>query len=241
MTNILQDLRYGARMLLKNPTFSSQPKERDWYTIVGVVGDVKDFPHSPATASAFYWATTQLTPRQLILAVRFSADPLNLIDTVRGEVRALDKDLPLADTQTLETIAATAVAGRRFTLWLVGFFALTAMALAAIGIYSVLSYLVAQRTREIGLRMALGAQLGNVLKLVIRQGMTLVLLGIASGMAAAFALTRLIRGLLFEVSATDPLAFALAAALLALVALLACYIPAWRATKVDPMIALRHE
>jgi predicted permease len=231
----------GESAVGKRLTFSSQPKERDWYMIVGVVGDVKDFPHSPAAAPAFYWATTQLTPRQLILAVRFSADPLNLIDTVRGEVRALDKDLPLADTQTLETIAATAVAGRRFTLWLVGFFALTAMALAAIGIYSVLSYLVAQRTHEIGLRMALGAQLGNVLKLVIRQGMTLVLLGIALGMAAAFALTRLIKGLLFEVSATDPLAFALAAALLALVALLACYIPAWRATKVDPMVALRHE
>ncbi len=231
----------GESAVGKRLTFSSQPKEKDWYTIVGVVGDVKDFPHSPAAAPAFYWATTQLTPRQLILAVRFSADPLNLIEAVRGEVRALDKDLPLADAQTLETIAATAVAGRRFTLWLVGFFALTAMALAAIGIYSVLSYLVAQRTREIGLRMALGAQLGNVLKLVIRQGMTLVLLGIASGMAAAFALTRLIKGLLFEVSATDPLAFALAAALLALVALLACYIPAWRATKVDPMVALRHE
>jgi len=231
----------GESAVGKRLTFSSQPKEKDWYTIVGVVGDVKDFPHSPAAAPAFYWATTQLTPRQLILAVRFSADPLNLIEAVRGEVRSLDKDLPLADAQTLETIAAIAVAGRRFTLWLVGFFALTAMALAAIGIYSVLSYLVAQRTHEIGLRMALGAQLGNVLKLVIRQGMTLVLLGIASGMAAAFALTRLIKGLLFEVSATDPLAFALAATLLALVALLACYVPAWRATKVDPMVALRHE
>jgi putative ABC transport system permease protein len=179
--------------------------------------------------------------RQFIIAVRASADPLNLVEAVRGEVRALDKDLPLADTQSLETIAATAVAGRRFTLWLVGFFALTAMVLAAIGIYSVLSYLVAQRAHEIGLRMALGAQLGDVLKLVIRQGMTLVLLGLALGLGAAFALTRLIKGLLFEVSVTDPLAFALAAALLAVVALLACYIPARRATKVDPMVALKYE
>jgi putative ABC transport system permease protein len=231
----------GESAVGKRFTFSSQPKEKDWFTVVGVVGDVKDFPHSPAAAPAFYWATMQQTPRQIILAVRSGADPLRLVEAVRGEVRALDKDLPLADAQTLESIAAAAVAGRRFTLWLVGFFALTAMALAAIGIYSVLSYLVAQRRHEIGLRMALGAQLGNVLKLVIRQGMTLVLLGIASGMAAAFALTRLIKGLLFEVSATDPLAFALAAGLLALVALLACYIPAWRATKVDPMVALRHE
>src|SRR5262249_23719434 len=140
-----------------------------------------------------------------------------------------------------ETVAATAVAGRRFTLWLVGFLALTAAALAAVGIYSVLSYLVAQRTHEIGLRMALGARLGDVLRLVIRQGMALVLSGLALGLAASFALTRLIKGLLFEVSPTDPLAFALAAALLALVALLACYIPARRATKVDPTVALRLE
>jgi len=231
----------GASAVGKRFTFSSQPKEGDWFTVVGVVGDVKDFPHSPAAAPAFYWAMMQQTPRQIILAVRSSADPLNLVEAVRGEVRALDKELPLADAQTLETIAATAVAGRRFTLWLVGLFALAAMALAAIGIYSVLSYLVAQRTHEIGLRMALGAQLGDVLKLVVRQGMTLVLTGLAAGITAAIALTRLIKGLLFEVSATDPLAFAMAAALLALVALLACYIPARRATKVDPMVALRYE
>ncbi|HEY9432951.1 MAG TPA: ABC transporter permease [Blastocatellia bacterium] len=231
----------GASAVGKRFTFSSQPNERDWFTVVGVVGDVKDFPHSLAAAPAFYWATMQQTPRQIILAVRSSADPLNLVEAVRNEVRALDKDLPLADAQTLETIAATAVAGRRFTLWLVGFFALTAMALAAIGIYSVLSYLVAQRTHEIGLRMALGAQLGDVLKLVVRQGMTPVLTGLAMGIIAAIALTRLIKGLLFEVSATDPLAFAMAAALLALVSLLACYVPARRATKVDPMVALKYE
>jgi predicted permease len=231
----------GESAVGKRFTFSSQPKERDWFTVVGIVGDVKDFPHSPAAAPAFYWPTMQQTPRQFILAVRSGADPLNLIEAVRDEVRALDKDLPLAEVKTLGTIAATAVAGRRFTLRLVGLFALTAMALAAIGIYSVLSCLVAQRTHEVGLRMALGAQLGDVLKLVIRQGMTLVLLGLALGLGAAFALTRLIKGLLFEVSATDPLAFAMAAALLAVAALLACYVPARRATKVDPMVALRHE
>lgn len=156
-------------------------------------------------------------------------------------MRPAPQTIQLADARTLETIAATAVAGRRFTLWLVGFFALTAAALAAVGIYSVLSYLVAQRTHEIGLRMALGARLGDVLRLVIRQGMALVLSGLALGLAAAFALTRLIKELLFEVSPTDPLAFALAAALLALLALLACYIPARRVTKVDPTVALRLE
>jgi putative ABC transport system permease protein len=231
----------GESAVGKRFTFSSQPKERNWFTVVGVVGDVKDFPHSPAAKPAFYWATMQQTPRQITLAVRSGADPLSLIEAVRSEVRVLDKDLPLAEVKTLEAIAATSVAGRRFTLWLVGFFALTAMAMAAIGIYSVLSYLVAQRTHEIGLRMALGAQLGDVLKLVMRQGMALVLSGLAAGIIAAFALTRLIKGLLFEVSATDPLAFAMAAALLALVALLACYIPARRAAKVDPMVALRVE
>ena len=187
------------------------------------------------------WPTTQQAFPQTILAVRTSAEPLGLIEAVRNEVRALDKDLSLAEVKTLETVAGTAVAGRRFTLWLVGLFALTALLLAAIGIYSVLSYLVAQRTHEIGVRMALGAQLGDVLKLVVRQGMTLVLLGVVSGMAAAFGLTRLMKGLLFEVKATDPLTFASVAALLAVVALLACWIPARRATKVDPMVALRHE
>jgi predicted permease len=234
----------GESAVGKRFTFSSRPKEQDWFMVAGVVGDVKDFPHSPAAAPAFYWATDQrplVGAREFIVALRSGADPLSLVEAVRVEVRALDKDLPLADVQTLETVVATAVAGRRFTLWLVGFFGLTAVSLAAVGIYSVLSYLVAQRTQELGLRMALGAGLGDVMKLVIRQGMALVLSGLALGMVAAFALTRLIKGLLFEVSATDPLAFALAAALLALVALLACYIPARRATKVDPMVALRCE
>jgi len=231
----------GESAVGKRFTFNSPPKEEDWFTIVGVVGDVKDFPNSAAAVPAFYWATMQQPVRQLILAVRSSADPAGLIDAVRNEVRALDKDLPLADVRMLDTVAATAVAGQRFTLWLVGFFAATALMLAAIGIYSVLSYLVAQRTHEIGVRMALGAQLGDVLKLVVRQGMTLVLFGVGLGIGAAFALTRLMTGLLFEVGANDPLTFVSVAALLAGVALLACYIPARRAAKVDPMIALRYE
>jgi putative ABC transport system permease protein len=231
----------GENAVGKRFTFSSQPEEKDWFSIVGIIGDVKDYPHSPIVVPAVYWPTTQQTQRQFILAMRSNAEPARLADALRNEVRALDKELPLAEVKTLETIAATAVAGRRFTLWMVGLFALTATGLAAVGIYSVLSYMIAQRTHEIGIRMALGAQLSDVLKLIIRQGMALVLAGLALGLASAFALTRLIRGLLFEVSATDPIAFALATALLALVALLACYVPARRATKVDPLIALRSE
>ncbi|MEP7336464.1 MAG: FtsX-like permease family protein, partial [Acidobacteriota bacterium] len=231
----------GESAVGKRFTFNNQPKEKDWYSIVGVVGDVKDFPTSPAAVPAFYLPTMQQAPRQVILSVRSSADPLGLVEAVRNEVRTLDKDLPLAEVKTLETVAGAAVAGQRFTLWLVGFFALIAMMLAAIGIYSVLSYLVAQRTHEIGVRMALGAQLGDVLKLVIRQGMTLVLLGIALGVVAAFALTRLMKGLLYQVSTTDPLTFVAIALLLCAVALLSCYLPARKAAKVDPLVALRYE
>ena len=231
----------GESAVGKRFTFASQPKEKDWNTVAGVVGDVKDFPYSPAAEPAFHFPTTQGSPPEMILVVRANADPLHLVEAVRGEVRALDKDLPLAEIKTLEMIAATAVAGQRFTLWLVGLFALTALVLAAVGIYSVLSYLVAQRTHEIGIRMALGAKRHDVLRLLVGQGMSLALLGVTLGLVASFGLTRLLKNLLFNVSTTDPLTFAAISLLLITVALLACYIPARRATKVDPLVALRYE
>jgi predicted permease len=231
----------GESAVGKRFTFSAQPKETDWFTIVGVVGDVKDFPTSAAAAPAFYWSMLQQTPRQMILTVRTGAEPLRVVEAVRNEVRALDQNLPLADVQTLATVAAAAVANQRFTLWLVGLFALTAMVLAAVGIYSVLSYLVAQRKHEIGVRLALGAQRSDVLRLVIGQGMTLALSGVGLGLAGAFALTRLMQKLLYGVSATDLWTFSAIALLLTAVALLACWVPARRAMKVAPIVALRRD
>jgi predicted permease len=222
-------------------TFSSQPKEQDWWTIVGVVGDVKDFPNSPAAVPAFYWPLAQVPVRQVTLAVRTSAEPSGMVAAVRDEIHEMDKDVPLADVKTLETVAARALAGRRFTLWLTGCFAATALALAAIGIYGVLSYLVAQRTREIGVRMALGAQTHDVIALTLKQGMRPTLIGVGLGLVGAFALTRLMSSLLFGVSATDPKTFVASALLLIVVALLPCWLPARRAARVDPMVALRYE
>jgi putative ABC transport system permease protein len=153
----------------------------------------------------------------------------------------LDESLPPYDIKTFEQRVSDSVAPRRYLVSLMSLFSLVALALAATGIYGVLSYLVAQRTREIGIRMALGATAGAVLSLTLKRGMALILVGTAIGLAGAFALTRLIKTLLFGVSATDPATFALMASLLVVVALIASYIPARRATKVDPMVALRHD
>jgi putative ABC transport system permease protein len=177
----------------------------------------------------------------MTLAVRTSVEPLNLVNAIRQEVMALDRNVPIASVRTMEQIMATVTVQPRFNMILLGIFAAIALVLAAVGIYGVLSYSVTQRTHEIGLRLALGAQQGEVLKLVVSQGMILALLGVAIGLAASFALTRLLTGLLYGVSATDPLTFIVIALLLTMVALMACWIPARRATKVDPMIALRHE
>jgi putative ABC transport system permease protein len=160
---------------------------------------------------------------------------------LREAARAVDPALPVHDVMTMETRMANAAAARRFTLLLLGALAALALLLAGVGVYGVISYDGAQRTREVGIRMALGAQRADVLRLFIKQGMALVTLGVAMGLAGAFALTRLMANLLFGVSPNDPGAFAGAALLLSSIALLACYLPAKRATKADPLIALRHE
>jgi putative ABC transport system permease protein len=175
------------------------------------------------------------------MTIRAKIDPPSLAGAVRNEVAALDKDLAVDDVETLEQYMADSVAQPKFNTLLLTIFAGVALILTAVGIYGVIAYSVAQRTHEIGVRVALGAQARDVFRLVVSQGMKLALIGTAFGLAGAFALTRLMKGLLYGVNSADPLTFAGAAVSLCLVALAACYLPARRATKVDPMIALRCE
>ncbi len=210
-------------------------------TIVGIVPDVlhrglEDGPDIQAYVPHAQWADSMMQ-----LAVRTGSAPSGVIAAIRNEVRAVDKDIPIYQVATMDQLVTGATTSRRFTMLLVSSFAGLALLLAGLGIYSVIAYSVMQRTHEIGIRVALGAQLGDVLRLVIGQGMRLVFLGLALGLLASLALTRLMRSLLFGVSATDPVTFSMVALLLAIVALLACWLPARRATKVDPIIALRYE
>jgi putative ABC transport system permease protein len=214
-------------------------------TIVGVVADVKGRSLNEDPPSLVYAPLSQYRregwSNALMLAVQTTTPPETVVSAIREQVRQLDPDQPITNVRTMDDLLSRALSSAKFSLWLLGLFAVLGLLLAAIGIYGVMVTAVAQRTHEIGLRMALGAQGRDVLWLVIRQGMFPVLIGVAAGLAAAIGLTRLMSTLLFEVSATDPLTMALITVLLTVVALLACYIPARRATKVDPLVALRYE
>jgi putative ABC transport system permease protein len=218
--------------------------------IVGIVRHVEPYNldrQGPGPAQ-FYTNFDQISlqglpniVRHINLLTRTEVEPSSLDSAVRGQVTALNKDQSVYNVRTMEQVVAQSVAARRFSMLLLTVFAVVALALASLGIYGLMSYAVVQRTREIGLRMALGAEASDVLKLVIRQGMKLALVGVALGLVASVALTRTMKNLLFGVSATDPATFAAIALLLTLVALLACWIPARRATRVDPLVALHCE
>jgi putative ABC transport system permease protein len=211
-------------------------------TITGVVADVKQYGLETESQAAFYRSSLQNTGYPGgSWVIRAAGDPLKMLPAVRREIRALEPDFRLAHVMMMEQLLADSYAPRRFQTWLFGLFAAVALVIATVGIYGVISYAVSRRTHEIGIRMALGAQAGDVLRMLVSQGMRLALAGVALGLAAALALTRVIKNLLFQVSATDPATFALIALLLVVVALIAGYIPARRATKVDPMVALRHD
>jgi len=235
----------GKRLTLDDPR-----KNPLWLTVVGVIRNVKQWEWTAEPDYEFYLAFAQNQPfyestrpwfSAMTLVVRTSGEPLGLSKAVQNAVWSIDKNLPLSHVRTYEQIIAGSVWQQRFNLLLVGLFAALALVLATVGIYGVMAYSVTERTHEIGIRMALGAKQGDVLRLVVREGMALAAIGAAVGLAGAFALTRFLSGLLYQVKANDPVVFAAVLLLFAVVAFLASYIPARRATRVDPMIALRWE
>ena len=224
----------------QTPEAGSTTSDSPWREVIGVVKDVRQNDFLAAPKMQMYMSYRQLkflAPNALV--VRTSVEPMSLATALRNAVWAVDKDQPVSNIDTMEHIVAGAVARQRFSTMLLGVFAGLALMLAAVGIYGVTSYSVAQQTREIGIRMALGAQRSDVLKMTVKQGLKLVVMGVAIGLVAAFVLTRVMASLLFGVSATDPVTFVSISLVLMGVAMLASYIPALRATKVDPMVALR--
>jgi predicted permease len=212
-----------------------------WLTVVGVVGNVKQYALDSDSRVAIYSPHLQVPSSTMYVVVRTTTGPSSVAAAVTSEARALEPNAPVYDVKSMEQWLSESLARRRFSMLMLGLFAVVAMLLAAVGIYGVMSYSVEERTREIGIRVALGARTRDVLNLVVRRGVALAAAGVGIGLVGAVSLTRLMASLLFGVGATDPLTFALIALLLMLVALLACYVPARRATKVDPMIALRYE
>jgi putative ABC transport system permease protein len=228
----------GKRITLGNTDENNQPI---WFEIVGVTANVRSIQLREEAPPELYFATKQLPFQNMAIVIRSTVDPESIAPALRQVVAEVDQTVPVAEVQTMEHIVSESVTQPRFNLFLVGLFGGLALLLSAAGIYGVTSYTVTQRTHELGIRLALGAQVSDVLKLVLGQGMAVIGIGLVLGLAASFALMRLMRSLLFGVGENDPLTFVAITLVLLVVALIACYVPARRATKVDPLIALRYE
>jgi putative ABC transport system permease protein len=225
----------------KRITFSDPRKpDAKWLTIVGVVRSIRHRGLDLDPAPEYYLPLAQRAQSSMILAVRSGQDPRTLTSAIRREIQSIDPDQPIANVRTLETVTADSVAPRRMSMVLLGAFAVIALLLASVGIYGVISYLVVQRTHEIGVRVALGAQRSDVLRLIVGHAAKLVGIGSVIGLVLAFMSTRTLSALLYNVGAFDVATFAFVTTSLAAVALLASYIPAVRATRADPLIALSH-
>jgi predicted permease len=219
--------------------------DKPWLTIVGIVGNVRHNAVVEEPRAEMYVAHSQLpghigsAPRGMTLTIRTDGDPVAIAGQVREAVRSVDRNLPVSAVQTMETVTRTALAQPRFVTFLLALFAATALTLAAIGIYGTISLLVSERTQELGIRLALGADRATILKLVLGQGLALTVIGLVVGLAGAVALARTLSGLLYGVGTLDPGTFIMVPAVLCAVALVACLIPARRAASVDPLVALR--
>ncbi|HEY9402426.1 MAG TPA: ABC transporter permease [Pyrinomonadaceae bacterium] len=233
----------GKRLALTTEVYQGGKFNLDaaWREVVGVVGDVRHFGLASEPVAEAYIALPQSPEREMTVVIRTSSDPLALAPAVRREVASIDKDQPVANIRTMDQIMSESLARPRFSFLLLTIFAGVALVLSAVGVYGVMSYSVGQRTHEYGIRMALGAQTRDMFTLVLKEGFMLAIIGIGVGIAGALALTHYLRSLLFGISATDPVIFVSISLMLIAITLLACYIPARRAMRVDPMVALRYE
>jgi putative ABC transport system permease protein len=226
----------GLRIKRGGPT-----SEAPWMTIVGLVGNIKSDGFDQPDQPHLYYPIFQNPAYAMAIYLRTDVAASTVTQSLREQVRALDRDLPVFGERTMTQVAAESMSRRRFAMQVVGLFGILALVLAAVGIYGVIAYSVTQRTREIGIRVALGASRSAILRWVLKQGMVLTMAGVVVGLIGALALTRLLRSLLFGVGPTDIVTYGVLAAVLTVVALIACYVPARRATKVDPLVALRYE
>src|SRR5271169_6102323 len=230
------DTPIGKR-IKPGPVQSTQP----WFNIIGVVGNVKSDSLESQEVPHIYLSTFQAPSYSSVIYARTARDPGTIGDAIRREVQAVDPDVPVYAVRSMDEVVSRSMAERRFALEILGFFGIIALLLASVGIYGVMAYTFSQRTHEIGIRIALGAQRQHILRMALGEGMVLVALGLAAGLVGALLLTQFLRSMLYAVKPTDPATFIAIAALLTAVALLACYIPAHRATRVDPLVALREE